>query len=83
MATWYDEGKYIYDGNKGSVFIGKSLDQEDEKFWVVSGNSHIVSYNWNDSPIDNEFFNFGNCFKTKEEAEAMAKKIKKLLMKGK
>lgn len=33
MATWYDEGKYIYDGNKGSVFIGKSLDQEDERFW--------------------------------------------------
>lgn len=52
-----------------------------EIFWVVSGNSHIVSYDWNDSPTDNEFFNFGNCFKTKEEAEAMVEKIRKL-MKG-
>lgn len=32
----------------------------------------------NDS-IDNNYFDFGNCFKTKEEAEAMAEKIKKLL----
>lgn len=34
MAVWYTEGRYIYDGNKGSIFIGKSLEQEDERFWL-------------------------------------------------
>lgn len=29
--------------------------------------------------FDNNIYNFGNCFKTKEEAEAMAEKIKELL----
>ena len=33
IVTWYAEGKYLYDDNKGSIFIGKSLDQEDEKIW--------------------------------------------------
>lgn len=33
MAVWYTEGKYIYDDNKGSIFIGKSLDKEDKRFW--------------------------------------------------
>lgn len=33
MVVWYTEGKYIYDGNKGSIFIGKTLDKKDERFW--------------------------------------------------
>lgn len=33
MTVWYTEGKYIYDDNKGSIFIGKSLDKEDKRFW--------------------------------------------------
>lgn len=34
FITWYAKGKYIYDGNKGSIFIGKSLEQEDDRFWL-------------------------------------------------
>ena len=34
MAVWYTDGKYIYDDNKGSIFIGKSLDKKDERFWI-------------------------------------------------
>lgn len=50
-----------------------------EIYWVVSANSNIVPYKWDNDSIDNSYFDFGNCFKTKEEAEAMAEKIKKLL----
>lgn len=50
-----------------------------EIYWVVSANSNIVPYKWDNDSIDNNYFDFGNCFKTKEEAEAMAEKIKKLL----
>ena len=37
---------------------------------------------WNNDKADNAFFYFGNCFRTREEAEAMAEKIKKLLKGG-
>lgn len=33
MAVWYTEGKYIYDDNKGSIFIGKPSDKKDERLW--------------------------------------------------
>lgn len=50
-----------------------------EIYWVVFANSNIVPYKWYNDSIDNNYFDFGNCFKTKEEAEAMVEKIIKLL----
>lgn len=50
-----------------------------EKYWVVIPGVDVRSFTWNGDSSDNSWFNFGNCFRTKEEAEAMAEKIKKLL----
>lgn len=68
-----------WDAEKKRLIDLKWKPEIDETFWFISGNNRILSLKWNNSHTDNEFFDFGNCFKTKEEAEAMVEKIKKLL----
>lgn len=50
-----------------------------ETYWVVYGNGRITSLKWEDFSIGNDYLDFGNCFKTKEEAFIMSKKIRDLL----
>lgn len=50
-----------------------------EEYFVVNTLGRIDNYRWDDDIVDNGFYNVGNCFPTREEAETMAKKIKKLL----
>ena len=40
-----------------------------EKYYTILSNGDIFTYNFFNSDIDKEFINFGNYFKTKEEAE--------------
>ena len=40
-----------------------------EKYYTIFANGDIFTYNFFNSDIDKEFINFGNYFKTKEEAE--------------
>ena len=40
-----------------------------EKYYTIFANGDIFTYNFFNSGIDKEFINFGNYFKTKEEAE--------------
>lgn len=50
-----------------------------EKYWFVDS-LHEVQYDtWGDFTIDRKLFDSGNCFKTKEEAKAVAEKFKALL----
>ena len=71
---------------------GKEWDAEKKKLveWRWKPDYHEFYYKiredgsmsrrfWNNDKADNAFFYFGNCFRTREEAEAMAEKIKKLL----
>ena len=53
-----------------------------EAYWVVTGTGHVTVLNWEDFPTDNDHLDFGNCFKTKEEAYGMVEKIKNLLKGG-
>lgn len=53
-----------------------------EAYWVVSGNGHVTVLNWEDLSTDNDYLDYGNCFKTKEEAYAMSEKVKQLLKGG-
>lgn len=48
--------------------------QIDERYWYVDAEGIVSSYGWENDNIDNEIFAFNNCFPTKEEAEAVAKK---------
>ena len=40
-----------------------------EKYYTIFANGDIFTYNFFNNGIDKEFINFGNYFKTKEEAE--------------
>ena len=54
--------------------------KDNDKYFFISPTGNIESciYDKTDS-IDENRYEFGNCFPTKEEAEAMVEKIKKLL----
>lgn len=68
-----------WDAEKKQLVDWKWKPKKGERYWFIGGHGQIRSYVWNNDFADIDFFNFGNYFKTKEEAEAMAKKIKKLL----
>lgn len=51
----------------------------DEAYWVITTSGDVNFFIWREGSADKDLFNFGNCFKTKEEAETMAEKFKKLL----
>lgn len=53
--------------------------EEGEPYWMINSNGTVDTYCWCDDPMDNSRFNFGNCFKTKKEAKAMAKTFNQLL----
>lgn len=68
-----------WDAEKKQLVDWKRKPKKGERYWFIGGHGQIRSYVWNNDFADIDFFNFGNYFKTKEKAEAMAKKIKKLL----
>lgn len=47
---------------------------------IVGGVIQIDSYIWMDDSTDENYYKAGNCFRTKEEAEAKLEQIKKLLL---
>ena len=55
--------------------------QEDEKYYFVTSRGSVAyTYNYN-SRIDKESFDFGNCFRTEEEAEKKAIEVGKIFKK--
>lgn len=47
---------------------------------ITGGVTQIIPYTWRNDTIDRNLYKLGNCFKTKEEAEAKLEQIKKLLL---
>ena len=74
---------------KGLLQVGvENLPEEKPKRWKPrKGNEFfsiytdgaIEQYIWEGSEYDNQIHQFGNCFKTREEAELMRDKIRDLL----
>jgi hypothetical protein len=46
---------------------------------IKGGTTQIIQYTWRNDIIDRNLYKLGNCFKTKEEAEAKLKRIKEIL----
>ena len=44
--------------------------QSDDAYWCVRSNGSIESYPWRNDIIDFLYYKLGNCYRTKEEAEA-------------
>lgn len=56
--------------------------REGESYWFIVSSIFESDLNsWDDDPTDNERFRIGNCFPTREKAEAAATKVKELLIK--
>ena len=50
-----------------------------DNYWYISAKGRIVMYEWNSSPADEIGLAFGNCFPSREEAEAALERVKKAL----
>lgn len=68
-----------WDAKKKCIVNLKWKPAVNDWYWVVTSDGKVNKLLWFNSKNNNRFFNFGNCFKTKEEAEIAAKKIKHLL----
>lgn len=78
------EGKYSlhFEAHHNDIFLKKKkwVPKEGETYWYISSTYGIVYEEINKKHyFDNAVIENGNCFKTQEEAEAMAERIKKLL----
>ena len=51
-----------------------------ETYWVVGRDATVHKFKWSSDGYDSDNYDIGNCFKTKEEAQAAAEKVKTLLL---
>lgn len=68
-----------WDAKKKQLVEWKWKPKINDRYWTVCCSVYAEKALWENDVLDNERLAFDNCFKTKEEAEAMAEKVKKLL----
>lgn len=51
-----------------------------EQYWFIDRDGDVRYHLWTEWDSDNDKYDFGNCFRTQEEAEAAAEKVKALLL---
>lgn len=70
-----------WDSEKKQLVDWKWKPKEDEDYWAVILDTTIIKlvFTWLGSVTDEIRYQLGNCFRTREEAEAMVEKIKELL----
>ena len=66
--------KLILKSNGSKVKVCKP--EDNEKYFFISGCGVINSCRWINDSTDNGYYEIGNCFKTKEEAEFALEKVK-------
>ena len=74
-----ETAKIIMDSYREIKLDEKWKPKEKQAYWYVDIGGHLANDLFDDSIFDNDMYNFGDCFKTEEEAEIAAKKIKHLL----
>ena len=50
-----------------------------DHYFLVLANGEIKNFPWNDTVFDHEVWDFGNCFRMRQEAEQARDSMKKLL----
>lgn len=68
-----------WDSENKQLVKWKWKPKDGEGYYYIFSDGIVHLSTWFNDKVDNSRFSIGNYFKTKEEAEAMAKKIKKLL----
>ena len=59
--------------------IKKWKPKYNENYYRINGVGEVAGDIWYNTQIDESFYKFGNCFRTKKEAEAVRDKIKNFL----
>lgn len=68
-----------WDAEKKQVVDWKWKPQKKEGYYYIDDDSDIVSDTWDEYPTDDDRYNFGNVFRTREEAEAALVRVEKAL----
>lgn len=68
-----------WDAEKKQLVDWKWKPRRGEECFCFDCGGVVLRFEWDGTCGDIECYNFGNCFRTREEAEAMAEKVKKLL----
>lgn len=81
-----DENELFYSGTLHYLLLGECSTvklpwkpKNDDDYWIVT-NTSVGTFVWVDSMFDYSCLKLGNCFRTKEEAEANADRIRKEIM---
>lgn len=77
---WDAEKKKLveWDHEKKKLVNRKRKPKFGKKYFVVNTLGCVDHCIWTNATVDNYFYNLGNCFPTREEAETMAEKVEKL-----
>lgn len=67
-----------WDAEKKKLVNRKWKPKFGKKYFVVNTLGGIDHCIWTNGTVDNGYYDLGNCFPTREEAEALAEKFKKL-----
>ena len=68
-----------WDADKKEIVEYRWKPKEGDEYFYVTPPCGVSSYWWNGKAADESIYRYGNCFRTKEEAQVMAEKFKKLL----
>lgn len=68
-----------WDAEKKQLVDWKWKPKLNEIYWHICSDGRLVSNTFENDEFDIGLYNFGNCFRTHEEAKVMVEKIKKLL----
>lgn len=68
-----------WDAEKKRLVDWRWKPKDMEEYWFFTGSNTIIRSVWKDTLLDNKYFDFGNCFQTKKEAEIAAERVKKTL----
>lgn len=82
VAQFYESLRSVgkdWDTEKKQLVDWKWKPTIGDKYWIIVTDGVVGNLIWNDDPADNKLFSLGNCFRIREDAEGMLKKIKKLL----
>lgn len=82
FSEWLHKHGYDFDFKTKEVKKWRWKPKEDETYWIVNNRGFAESYTWYDDIFDKLRFNFGNCFRTKEEAEVASERIRNALKGG-
>ena len=83
FSGWLHNLGYDFDFKIKKVVKWQWRPKEDETYWVVNISGFAKSFTWYDDICDKLRFTFGNCFRTKEDAEAASERIRCALNRGK